>query len=227
MPTFTVHSNIEQANIIAQKLPDGYFWLAKNIDTTDPEIGFIRFTDTFPMTFEATPSRSKLRQLLLALGREYIQGEGKLNYVHDELQLLNTADLIDEWENLYGMSSSCLADLYTNPTINQRINNIVTKINLNGTSTKTQFEDVGRLLGADIEVKAGFDCFSFPITFPYTFLADSSEDSRFIIVVDLKGLVRSAFAYSFTFRFGGTVFKVLDCLLNALKPANTKIYYIN
>ena len=82
MPQFTIHTEEQQADILAGKLPQGKAWTDKfTVDTV-------------------------MRNLLIAYGIELIRLEGNLNYTDDELSLLRTRDLINEWEVEYGIAKS-------------------------------------------------------------------------------------------------------------------------
>ncbi len=203
MPEFTVHPNTEQAQMLALKLPDGDFWLAKYIEGTN------------------------LNKLLLGFGLELLRLESNLNYVSDELSLVNTNDLIDEWEKEFGIPGSCFASLSQGADIETRVNNILTKIAADGTSIEEQFEAVALSLGLVVDVINGKDYSSFPFTFPMTFIADSVREARFMIVVDLKGVSGSTFPLTFPITFGDPRVSVLKCFFNKLKPANTKVIYVN
>ena len=203
MAKFIEHNQAEQAQILANKLPSGDFWIAKYVEGTN------------------------LNKLLLGFGLELLRLESNLNYVSDELSLVNTKDLIDEWEKEYGIPGGCFASLSEGADIETRINNILTRIAADGTSTEEQFEVIAENLGLDVDVSAGAEYASFPITFPYTFIADSARELRFIIVVDLKEVAGSTFTLTFPITFGDPRVSVLKCFFNKLKPANTKIIYVN
>lgn len=202
MAEFIVHSEAEQAQMLALKLPDGACWLAK------------------------TDASTTLYKFLLAWGLELMRLEANLNYTSDELALQTTNDLIDVWELEYGIPASCLAPLSEGASLEIRINNILTWIFAEGTSTEEQFEAVALKLGLVVDVMPGGEYASFPLTFPHVFIGDQRE-IRFIIVVDMKDVPFSRFDFIFDFVFGNPLVSILKCIFNRLKPANCKVVYIN
>jgi len=203
MAKFTEHTQSEQADMLAIKLPQGEFWRAKYVENTT------------------------MRNLLLAMGLELLRLEENLNYVTAELSLIYTSDLIREFEIEYGIPNSCFQSLTQGQTISERINNILTIIFADDTSTETKFEQVALRLGLTVTVVSCRDYIAFPIVFPFTFTADTERDSRFRIIVDLALVSSSTFTFTFPFTFGSALVPVLKCLFNRLKPANCDIYYIN
>lgn len=191
-----------QADSIAKKLPDGDAFCAKYIDDTN------------------------LRKWLIALGQEFIRFESFLNYAHQEMQLANTADLISDFEKEYGMNANCFANEIAN-TLQARINNILTLILSNGTSTKEQFQELATLLGYDVTVSSSSSTQGaiFPLTFPVTF-ADPKTD-RFIIYVTVNGTAPNSntFPYTFPITFSDSATNLLECFFKVLKPAHTKIIF--
>jgi len=203
MSTFKEHSQTQQASMLARKLPEGDFWAGKSIDGT------------------------VINKLLLSLGMQYLRAEGKLNYTADELALTTTNDLIDEWEQEYNIKGSCFASLSAGADLETRINNILTRIAADGTSTEAQFIAVADSLGLTIDIIPGRDYMEFPITFPFTFIADEERDGRFIIVVDLDGVSSSVFPFTFPITFGDARIEILKCFFERLKPANCDVLYVN
>lgn len=201
MPQFTVHSQEEQANILASKMPDGKVWADKFIaDTT-------------------------MRNLLISYGIEYMRLEGNLNYTDDELSLIRTQDLINEWETEYGIAKSCFADQDMGD-LQDRINNILIMIAANGTSTEEQFEAIALLLGLNVNVEPGTALLStFTLTFPVTFF-DDVVDARYTILVTFLDVLDAArFTHTFPFVFGDTRVGLLQCFFNILKPSNCQVIY--
>jgi uncharacterized protein YmfQ (DUF2313 family) len=203
MATFKEHTQAEQAQMLGIKLPQGDFWLAKNIPDTN------------------------LYKLLIGIGIELLRLEGNLNYVSDELTLVNTNDLIDEWETEYNIAGSCLSSLSEGADLETRINNILIKISADGTSIEDQFERLALKLGLTIDVISGIDYQSFPFTFPIYFVGDSNRELRYIIVIDLKETAASVFPFTFPITFGNPAVSIMKCFFEKLKPENCDIVYIN
>jgi uncharacterized protein YmfQ (DUF2313 family) len=201
MPQFTLHNQTEQADSLANKMPQGKAWIDK---------------------FE---NDTVMRNLLIGYGLEYIRLESNLNYTDDELSLIRTQDLINEWEIEYGIDKSCFAT-QDKSDLQQRIQNILVMIASNGTSTAEQFEAIALLLGVNVTVEAGTALLTtFSMTFPFTFYNDLI-DARYTILVTLPSNVTSNFTLEFTFIFGSQLATLLKCFFNILKPANCRIIYV-
>lgn len=201
MPIFKVHSQEQQADIIAAKLPDGKAWADKYINGT------------------------VLRKLLIGYGFEFMRLEGNLNYTNDELSLINTRDLITEWETEYGIGNSCFAEAIDG-TLEDRINNILIMIAANGTSLAEQFENIALLLGLNVRVEAGTALLStFTLTFPFVFNSDVVDARYTILVTFLDVLDAATFTHTFPFVFGDTRVGLLKCFFNILRPANCQVIY--
>ncbi len=189
---FTVLDKEAQADSLARKLPDGKAFESKYIDD------------------------SNLRKWLVALGVECIRFEEYMNYVHNEMQVANTADLITDFEKDYGMNSNCFAN-QTGLTLQERINNIFTLILSNGVSTEEQFEELGALMGFDIDVSSN------------SFTAPDLVADRFVIYVQINGSapIVDAFPYTFPFPFSSASSgeSILECFFKVLKPAHTIINF--
>lgn len=201
MPIFKVHNETQQANILASKLPDGKAWVDKYTEGT------------------------VLRNLLIGYGLEFMRLEGALNYTNDELSLIKTQDLINEWEAEYGISKSCFSGQESS-ALPDRINNILIMIAANGTSTAEQFEAIALLLGLNVDVTAGTGILSvFPLTFPVTFF-DDVIDARYTILVNFLDAIDTAtFTHTFPFVFGDARVGLLKCFFNILKPADCQVLY--
>lgn len=197
---FTVHDREEQADLLAQKVPNGDFWTDKYIPDT------------------------VFRNLLIAVGIELSRIEQALNDTFCETQLATTNAQIKNWERDYGIIGGCLDGYGT--TIDERIEAIRLKISTYGTSTKEQFEALAVELGLNVEVIAGYDRAHFPYTFPIILWRDLKE-ARFTMVVDMDNVVSSTFPLTFPFVFGDAAAAIMKCLFYKLKPSNTVIKYIN
>jgi len=197
---FTVHTDQEQADLLAKKLPHRIVWVAKNTEDTN------------------------FRNLLVAVGLEISRLEQAQNELYCETQLETTSKLIDEWEEEYGINGGCLDGYGT--TIQERIDAIKLKISLNGTTTAEQFEAIAETLGIDITVIAGWNKATFPFTFPIYFF-ENLKYARFTMVVDMSQTLTGGFPFEFPFFFSESNIAVMKCLFSKLKPSNVRIIYIN
>jgi len=200
MSGFIEHDTDTQASMLARKMPDGDAYLSKYIEG------------------------SVLRRWLIALGTEFLRLEGYMNYVCDELSLINTQFMIDEFEFDFGMNTNCFAT-QEKGDLQQRIQNILTLIAAEGTSTEEQFEAIALLLGFVVDVSCCNPSGSgFPYTFPIAFTED--RDERFKIYVTFPDDPDEAFPYTFPIEFKDALQNILKCFFAQLKPANCIIIYV-
>jgi uncharacterized protein YmfQ (DUF2313 family) len=197
---FTVHTNEEQADLLAQKLPNGNVWVAKNTEDTN------------------------FRNLLIAIGLELSRLEQSINELYCETQLDTTNKNIDNFEEEYGINGGCLDGFGT--TIEERIAAVKLKISLNGITTAEQFEFLAEQLGVDITIIPGLEKHTFPFTFPKVFL-ENFKYARFTMFVDMSQTLTGGFPFVFPFFFSESNIAVMKCLFSKLKPANVRIIYIN
>jgi uncharacterized protein YmfQ (DUF2313 family) len=203
---FTEHDASEQTIALARHLPSGEFWRAKNLET------------------------STLWLLLYAIGGEMERVEGALNYVFNELSLIRCIDMITDWETEYGIPSSCFADSIATQTVEERVNNILTKISADGTNIASAYEELSVKLGSPCKVLTG--CGAGRLTFDFNFtatfqLSDSERDARYTIYIEFLHDDAYDFTYTFPFPLGVDIDSLLKCFFNILKPANCQITYIN
>lgn len=193
----------EQANVLAQYLPNDPLWDDKNS--------------------EGTP----LRKVLLGLATQWNAFRSGCNQLVEEYDIVKTTILIEEWEKAVGIPDCCLT--IANKTLEQRRTNILLKLaGINATTAK-QFKNIGKVLGFTLDVKAGGDSSAYvlPYTFPFI-LADSSDDTPFVIIVNINDPVSAGgFPLTFPFTLGSGGTDILKCLFNKLKPANSIIYFNN
>lgn len=164
---------------------------------------------------------SNLRKVLIGLASQWLEFRNKINEVFDEYNPNNTTALLEEWEGFVGIPDSCFSNT---GTIEQRRLNILLKLSGVNATTKKQFENIAAILGYSVVVETGVDTSTFPLTLP--FLLMSVEEAPFIIVVTLPASLKpSGFPLTLPFTLGLGVPQILKCLLNKLKPANTKLYF--
>ncbi len=198
---FTVHTQEEQADSIAIKLPDGLLYMGKFISNTT------------------------IRKWLLGIGFELIRLEEGLNYADGEFNLLCTNDLIGEFENDYAINDSCFQSQNKND-LEQRVQNILTLISANGVSTNQELEDLAAVLGMDVTViSSNFNPSIFPLTFPFIFGNDPFDD-RFTFYVIFNEVTDEGFPYTFPITFQDALNNILKCFFELLKPANCRIVYL-
>lgn len=192
------HNIEEQANALADYMPNGKLFEAKKIND------------------------SNYRQLLLGIGSELFTAEGYLISLNNEYLPDQTVLFIEEWESALGIPDDCFS---TSGSINNRRKNILVKLASLGVQTANDFKGLATIFGVAVDVHAGFDVGStFPVTFPFVFF-DRASDARFTIVVDFFIEESNKFPLTFPFTFGSEEIAILECLFGKLKPANCNVIF--
>lgn len=191
------HTNTEQANSLADYLPNGYVFEAKKV----PE--------------------ANLRRLLEGMAILLQDTEQKINLLADQYDIRTTTELIEEWEGFVGIPDCCfpVAD-----TIEERRANVLLKLTAMGVQTEAEFEALGDLLGINIDVIPGGVHGIFPITFPIIFFG-SAKEARFTLIVDYEIAGNYSFTYTFPILFDTQTVSTLKCVLGKLKPANVQLIF--
>jgi uncharacterized protein YmfQ (DUF2313 family) len=194
---FKERTQAQQANVLGQYLRDDDLHVAKNKDD------------------------STLKKVLLGLASEWLNFRSSLNDVVSEYNPNNTTSLIEEWEAFVGIPDSCIA---VASTLEQRRLNVLLKLSGINVSTAKQFKNIASILGYSIEVSNGVDTSTFPLQLP--FLLISKASAPFTIVITLPASLKPAgFPLTLPFKLTAAQPKILNCLFNKLKPANTQLFF--
>jgi len=118
----------KQAQSLADYLPNGKVWQAKNI------------------------AGSNFRKLLLGLGAELLRTEQKMNEVISEFYFTSTTQLIKEWEKTLGIPDDCISIA---DTLQGRINNILLKLSMWEVVTAQDFVNIAQVVGLTTTVSGG------------------------------------------------------------------------
>lgn len=187
----------EQTGILAQYLRDDPLHQAKNIDG------------------------KVLQKVLSGLAVEFLRERDQVNNLYSEYDPNITTQLIEEWEGFVGIPDGCLSNT---GTLEERRKNILLKLaGINATTAK-QFEAIAAALGFTITVKAAGDVCVFPFIFPFIMCDEASLPFTIIVEIPLA-LTPNVFPFTFPFVFGEDSTLVLRCFLEAIKPANTLIFF--
>lgn len=191
---FVENSLEDNTQSLADYLPSGEFFRAKNIKT------------------------SNFRSLLEALAYEFGRAEAKLKELVDEYYIPETYNLIEEWERALGIPDTCFK--VANTSIEMRRKQCVAKLALMNLTTTQDFIDLAAFFGYVITITNGEASESyFPYTFPLTFNT-SSKTAKFTMIVTFHGLSPTdGFPYTFPFVFEEDPSNMIICLFNKLKPA--------
>jgi uncharacterized protein YmfQ (DUF2313 family) len=194
---FKERTAAQQANVLGQYLRDDPLHEAKNRED------------------------SVLRKVLIGLASEWLNFRADLNDVVTEYNPRNTTSLIEEWEAFVGIPDSCIA---VASTLEQRRLNVLLKLAGINVSTAKQFKNVAAVLGFTIEVSNGVDTSTFPLQLPFLLISPAS--APFTIVITLPASLKPiGFPLTLPFRLTEAQPKILNCLFNKLKPANTQLFF--
>ena len=187
-----------QAQLLANYLPNGKFWESKNIDESD------------------------LRKLLNAFGKEYVNIDDTLKWLKRETNILTTFDLIEFWEDAYGIPDEKGTFTIENKKIEERRFNLYIKELMDGADRVEDWEEIAKKLGFNCKVYPASKTAKFPYTFPIRFYSRP----RYYIVVDLYGVdTPSVFPLQFPFSFGENKVVLLQKIFDIIKPADTIVVY--
>lgn len=187
-----------QAQILANYLPQGKAWDAKNIDESD------------------------LRKLLNAFGKEFVNIDESLKWLNRELNIRTTFDLLPVWEEAYGIPDNDGIFTVKNKTVDERRFNLLFKELMNGADRPEDWEYLASLLGYKCKVYPASKITKFTYKFPIRFY----EKSKYVIVVDFYDIsAPSVFPLVFPVKFGDTNVALLHKIFNIIKPSTCEITY--
>lgn len=197
---FKSNTRDENTDVYADYLPGGRLFRAKYVEN------------------------SNLRKLLYALAGEITRVQQKVEELSDEYYIINTTNLITEWEKALGIPDSCLTNTVTIEERRIQVEAKLARMNLN---TKEDFIEMAALFGFTIDIIPGEEKdLVFPFTFPATFFADEKH-ARFTMIVIFIGVPEptSVFPLTFPVTFSDNKEAFLMCLIRKLAPANVHIIY--
>ncbi len=188
----------EQTKILTGYLPEGKAYLAKSI----PD--------------------SNLYKFLRACAFSYLSLNGDIEAMFDELDPTTTEDLISEWEREFGIPDDCL-DVAA--TLEERRNNIIAKIKMDGVTTVEDFEALADVFDIPVQVSPGYDFSALPFILGESVLGGS--DIYFTMFVDFPesfDVNRLPFTLGVD-KLGSFSSNIVQCLFDKLKPADVQAIY--
>lgn len=197
---FAVHSKPEQAQILAQELPNGQNLTSKIL------------------------VEKNLYKFLLGVGIECSQSESYIHEMVRQHDISVTENLIEEWERAVGIPDSCFSGT---GTIEERRRDVIAKISSFGVSTEQQFIDLAAQYGYTITIEhRNFNSTPFDMQFDYP-LGSGDNAGKFVMFVIFEGVSppQNTFDMMFDYIFDDGPYNIVICLFNKLKPANTLIIY--
>lgn len=195
----TPHTTSEQADSLADYLPNGPLFVAKKCLDTN------------------------LRNLLEGLAESLRKAEEDINLTTSEYNIPVTTLFIEEWEKFVGIPDQCfvIAD-----TIEQRRRNVLTKLTALGVQTAQNFIDLAAIFGVVVTITPGAEELEEEFTFEFPILISlEPKAAKFTMIVDFEVLPGDLFSYIFPLLFGEDLISILECLFNRLKPANVSVEF--
>lgn len=157
------HNIDEHTKVLADYLPGGKLWTAKNISDTT------------------------IRNMLVGISRESLRVEGYLKALQDQFIPDMTENFIEDWERALGIPDDCFTG---QGNIDDRRRDILVKLASLGVQTVADFQNLATLFGITATVLPGEEATpippdpkftiviefvapeGFPFTFPFTFGSD-------------------------------------------------------
>lgn len=187
----------EQAQTIANHMPSGRAFGAKNISGTN------------------------IRKFLLGLAKELIRVDWFIEKFRDDVLPDTTEFYLDEWESAVNIPDCCLDGSGDKDT---RRRDIIGKLARMGIQTQSDFQELAAYFGVTIQIESGSVHGAFPFTFPIEFY-DDERAAHHTIIITFSLPETERFPYEFPISFGNPEIVMLECIFNELKPANVNIIY--
>lgn len=180
-----------QAQLLANYLPSGKFWDAKNIE------------------------ESKLRKLLNAFGKEFVNIEETLDWLKRELNINTTFDLIEYWEFMYNIPDPDGIFIVDKKTIEERRFNLKLKELMNGADRIEDWEYIAKQFGFNVKVR------------PCTQTIVQADNPRYTIIVEfLDFRPPQEFTMYFPIYFSNVDISLMKKVFKIIKPADCDIIYV-
>jgi uncharacterized protein YmfQ (DUF2313 family) len=164
---------------------------------------------------------SNLYKVLLGLAEGWLDFRENAKDIIDNYNINHSLLLIEEWEKAVGIPDdvfSVASDIET------RRKNVLLKIAGSKAETKEQFENIGNILGFNIQCETGYQYCVFPLRFPIIFAAPEIMPFLIVITIDKKYQPQT-FPLSFPIQFRTDQASILKLLFDKIKPSNTKLIF--
>jgi len=190
------NTSSEQANSIADYLPDDETFVAKNISGTN------------------------FRSMLEVFGKRLLKYSDMVNLFSNEMSPECSNQLMSEWENMLGIPDDCFK--IKDQDINTRRRNATIKLGKMSVQTTDDFTVLAESFGATATVQSGIDYVNGGGD-PF---AGGDQEARFTIVITFVGEPVDTFPFTFPFTFGSEILGILECVFSKVRPANCNTLFI-
>ena len=197
---FVKHSQDEHAQSLADYLPGGDFFQAKNIDGTN----FRKLLEGFAVELQREES-------LLA----------DTSIEHD----INCAEeaFLDRWESALGIPDECFPGT---GDFEERRTHAIAKLALSNVATREDFITLASFLGVTVTIASASEFFDLGLPYDLPFFLFGSPDVKWIWVVSGENIANPGLPYALPFELL-TAQTVLQCVFESLKPAMTELFFVN
>lgn len=162
-----------------------------------------------------TDPESNIFGLIRSLAHGINLVQQRIQLLVDEFNINNTFDLLTDWETSVGIPDDCLKDL---DSLIQRRSAIISRLRKIPVVTKEEFEALAfELIGETAVVTDGWS-YDRANNFPDAY-------SRFKMYVQFVDSI-TGFPYSFPYPFGRLRNDLVECVFNAVKPANVVVIFV-
>ncbi len=195
---FDCHSLEEHTQAIADFLPNGDLFRAKNIDG------------------------SITRLFLKGLAYTNKDAESFLKLFDEAIDIKTTTAFLEGWEKTVGIPDNCFS---TETDLETRRQQVLMKLASLGVQTNKDFVDLAAIYDIDIRIESGAYAGVFPMTFPII-LFDSPSEARFTMLIYYSLASPVVFPYTFPLMFSVDGISIIECLFRKLVPANVDLIFI-
>lgn len=197
---FVANSQSTNAQTLADYLPNGPLYLAKNIPNTN------------------------FRNMLESLALEFVRKENALETVADQYYPFLTTDFLAEWESALRIPDECFS--VEGVSIEQRRKQVVAKLALDKLITRDDFIALAAFFGYTISITTGFGAATLPAVLPFI-LDGSAKERKFTITVTFLGVSPTpGLPYVLPFVLPpNNPTDFLECFIKKMVPANVNVIF--
>ena len=187
----------QQAQAIANHMPGGLIFAAKNIDGT------------------------VIRKILKGFAIEFLKVDSLIALLRKDTVPDTTENFISEWEDALGIPDTCFKASGTNI---ERRRDIVVKLASLGLQTAPDFVELAAIFGVEITAESG-SLHGVHGAIPTKIYTGGDVEARNTIVIRPTEAIGESFPYEFPITFGTAELATLECLFQKLKPANVNLVF--
>lgn len=191
---------LQNTQILADLLPTGTVFATKNINS------------------------SNFRKTLTGLSGETDRLEKKIYELSTEYFPDKTINLLERWEKALGIPDDCFK--IEGADLEDRRKYVIAKLALMNVQTKTDFVELAKFLGYNIQILYPEVYATFPLKLP--FLLGDEAFIRFTIIVKFLDLEAptSVFPLELPFKLGG-IPEIIRCLFIKLLPIHINAIFVD